>query len=103
MVASSTSAMLSSTPSRPSRASILWARRRMTAGSAPRWGPPRTLTATAFCAWGSALRDLLGILEELGEPGVRQRVLEQLLDHREGHGGHVRADERRLHEVHGMA
>src|SRR5690606_32792945 len=98
MAGSSTSARLSSTAPRSRAASIFWARRARVRGSTPAKGPPRVVTWTS----ASALRDLLGILEEPREPDVGEGVLEQLQDDAEGDRRDVGADEGRLHEVHRM-
>src|SRR5262245_58673455 len=49
---------------------------------------------------GSLRRDLLGIREEQLEPGVGERMLEELQDDLERDGGRVRADHRRVDDVH---
>src|SRR5262249_43794452 len=40
-------------------------------------------------ARGSLLGNLLPVGQELGQAGVGERVLDELLQHRERHGGHV--------------
>src|SRR3989442_12181274 len=45
------------------------------------------------------LAELRPVVEELLEPDVRQRVLHELLEHRERHRRHMRARLRRVHHV----
>src|SRR6266542_2701105 len=95
---SSVRATESSTPERARSCNMRSAQRRTTTLETPTKGPFRTETTTGESR-ASPERDLLAILDELLEPDVGERVVDELLDHFERHGADVGAELSRLKHV----